>query len=595
VSAVLATAAGAAVQNREFVPVTEAMLLDPSPNDWLMYSRTYDAQRFSPLDQIDTANAGRLLEAWSRPLGGGTIESIPIVYDGVMYAMVPVEAEAGGQSRTGVLALDAANGDLLWQYVRGSGGASRTKSFGIFEDLIIFAAPDNYIVALEAETGEVRWETQSTGGLSAGTIIMGDKVLTGRTCGGARANCYVAAHDARTGEELWRFYTAAGTDDPLGDATWGGAPEATRTASTWGLGGSYDPERNMVYWGVANPTPNTRSARHGGDIDAISRMAPSDLYSNSTVAVDADTGELSWYYQHLPGDDWDQDYTNERILISTALNPNPAFVKWINPNLRPGEIRDVVVNVGEGGGLFVMDRDTGEFIWANPFPYDDPNFLISDIDVETGITHINWDVVLKEPGERHIICAYNTKSYWPMSYNPENNSLYIPYVDDCLDMTRAVPAPPPAPGADPPPAGGRGRGRGGDGGQPERRTGVMRPGGDPERYGGIAKVSMSTGEITRIYEGRVPGNGATLSTAGGLVFWGDLDQTFRALDAESGEILWQTRLGGPIQNSTITYAVDGRQYVAVLTGLGAVTQSLFPRAGIDPERNNGLYVFALPE
>jgi alcohol dehydrogenase (cytochrome c) len=106
---------------------------------------------------------------------------------------------------------------------------------------------------------------------------------------------------------------------------------------------------------------------------------------------------------------------------------------------------------------------------------------------------------------------------------------------------------------------------------------------------------MSTGEITRIYEGRVPGNGATLSTAGGLVFWGDLDQTFRALDAESGEILWQTRLGGPIQNSTITYAVDGRQYVAVLTGLGAVTQSLFPRAGIDPERNNGLYVFALPE
>jgi alcohol dehydrogenase (cytochrome c) len=123
----------------------------------------------------------------------------------------------------------------------------------------------------------------------------------------------------------------------------------------------------------------------------------------------------------------------------------------------------------------------------------------------------------------------------------------------------------------------------------------MRPGSDPEKYGGIAKVDMTTGQLTRIYEGRVPGNGATLSTAGGLFFWGDLDQTFRAFDAETGEILWQTRLGGPIQNSTITYAVDGRQYVAVLTGLGAVTQSLFGRSGIDPERNNAIHVFALPE
>jgi len=602
-SVVLVVAAGwARTQNRTFVPVTGEMLLNPSPDDWLMYSRTYDAQRFSPLDQINTSNAGSLREAWSRPLASGTIEIIPLVHDGVLYSVVPVQPEAGGQSRTGVQALDAASGDLIWEYIRPNGGASRTKSFGIFEDMIIFAAPDNYIVALDAPTGELRWETQSTGGLSAGTIIMGDKVLTGRTCGGQRANCYVAAHDARTGEELWRFYTAAGTDDPQGDATWGGAPEATRTASTWGLGGSYDPERDMVYWGVANPTPNTRAARHGGDIDAIARMAPADLYSNSTVAVAAGTGELSWYFQHLPGDDWDQDYTNERILLTTSFDPDPRFVKWINPSVARGDVRDVVVNVGEGGGLFMMDRDTGEFLWANPFPYDVPNFLISDIDVETGITHINWDVVLKEPGERHVICAYNTKSYWPMSYNPENNSLYIPYVDDCLDMTRAAPPPPPPPGEagaapqpPPAPAARGGRGGRGDGGQPERRTGVQRPGSDPEKYGGIAKVDMATGEIVRIYEGRVPGNGATLATAGGLVFWGDLDQTFRAFDAETGEILWQTRLGGPIQNSTITYAVDGRQYVAVMTGLGAVTQSLFGRSGIDPERNNGIYVFALPE
>jgi alcohol dehydrogenase (cytochrome c) len=406
-------------------------------------------------------------------------------------------------------------------------------------------------------------------------------------------DCYVAAHDARTGEELWRFYTAAGSDDPAGDASWGGAPEESRTASTWGLGGSYDPERNRVYWGVANPTPNTRAARHDGDVDAIGRTAPADLYSNSTVSVDADTGELDWYYQHLPGDDWDQDYTNERILLTTAFDPDPEFVKWINPNVTRGQERDVVVNVGEGGGLFVMDRDTGEFLWANPFPYDVENFLISDIDVETGVTSINWDLVLDEPGEQHVICSYNTKSYWPMSYSPLTNSLYIPYVDDCLDMTRAAPAPPPADGADAPAAGGRG-GRGG-GGQREVRNGIPRPGSDPERYAGVARVDMATGEIVRFYEGRVPGNGATLATAGNLVFWGDLDQTFRAFDAGTGEILWETRLGGPIQNSTITYAVEGRQYVAVMSGLGLMTQGLFGRSGIDPELGSGIYVFALPE
>lgn len=614
-----AIATSAVAQVRNVPPVTQAMLLNPSPDDWLMYSRTYDAQRYSPLNQINKGNAARLTQVWTKPLANGTIEVIPIVYRGVMY--VPVPTQVNGMTRTAVQALDAANGGLIWEYVRPAGGASRTKTLGIFEDLIIFGAPDNVIVALDARTGQVRWEAATTGGLSSGTIVMGDKVLTGRTCTGQRANCYVAAHDAKTGKELWRFYTAAGSDDPVGDVTWGGAPEATRTASTWGLGGSYDPVRKMIYWGVANPTPNTRAARHGGNIDAIARTAPADLYSNSTVAINAETGKLGWYFQHLPGDDWDQDYTNERILLRTRINPDPQKVKWINPDVPRNQERDIVVNVGEGGGIFALDRATGQFLWANPFPYDDPNFLISNIDGRTGKTTINWDVVLKEPGERHIICAYNTKSYWPMSYHPGKNSLYIPYADDCLDMTRAKPAPPgaqptppPAPpepaagqrgrGGDPglagagaPRGGGRGRGAPADGSQPERRAGTRRPGSDPEKFGGLAKVNVATGEITRIYEGPAPGNGATLSTAGDVVFWGDLNQTFRAFDADSGKILWETKLGGPIQNSTITYRVNGKQYVAVLTGLGAVTQSLFSRAGangINPQRNNAIHVFALP-
>ncbi len=601
VTLVLWTAAAATAQ-RTYTPVTPEMMRDPSPNDWLMYSRTYDAQRFSPLDEINRVNAGRLVEVWKNDLAPGTIEIIPVVHDGVMFVMVPVQVDGSG--RTAVQSLDAATGEMLWQYVRPNGGVSRAKTLALYRDMVVFAAPDNHIVALDAQTGAVRWETESTGGLGSGTIVFGDRVLTGRTCGGVRANCYVASHDARSGEEQWRFYTAAGSDDPEGDASWGGAPEETRTASTWGLGGSYDPERDVIYWGVANPTPNTRADRHGGDVDAIGRTAPADLYSNSTVAIDAATGELIWYYQHLPGDDWDQDFTNERVLVTTEIRPNTGEVKWANPTIPAGEVHDVVVNVGEGGGIFALDRETGQFLWADPFPYDVPNFLISDIDPVTGITTINSDVTLDEPGEQHVICAYNTKSYWPMSYHPERNALYIPYVDDCLDMTRSAPAPPGAQTAAPAPAPEAGRGgRGGrgapeDGSIRERRQGVRRPGSDPEKYAGIAKIDVATGEIERIYEGSVPGNGATLVTAGDVVFWGDLDQNFRAFDAEDGTILWETRLGGPIQNSTITYAVDGRQYVAVLTGLGAVTSSLFARSGvdgIDPERNNAIHVFALPE
>ena len=583
-------------------PVTEAMLLNPPPDDWLMYSRTYDAQRFSPLNQINKQNVGRLTQVWKKDLLQGSIEMIPIVHDGVMYVEVPAKDDKGA-AKTAVQALDATNGNLIWEYIRPNGGAARPKTLSIFEDIVIFAAPDNYIVGLDANTGKLRWETQSTGGLSNGTLVFGDKVITGRTCNAGRVDCYIAAHDARTGKEIWRFYTAAGSDDPIGDASWGGAPEAGRKASTWGLGGSYDPVRKMVYWGVANPTANTRAARHDGNVEAIPKSAPADLYSNSTLALNLETGKLSWYYQHLPGDDWDQDYTNERILIHTKISPDPKFVKWINPNVPKGQERDITFNVGEGGGVFALDRTTGQFLWANPFPYAEPNFLISDIDVKTGRTTINWDLVLKQPGEQHVICAYNTKSYWPMAYHPGKNSFYIPYVDDCLDMTRAVPAPAGARGAAPavPAAGGGapgGRGRGAnDGSQPERRQGVRRPGSDPEKFGGIAKVNASTGEIVRFYEGSVPGNGATLATAGDLIFWGDLNQQFRAFDADTGKILWQTKLGGPIQTSTITYRVNGKQYVAVVTGLGGVTASIFPRAGvtgINPERNNTINVFALP-
>jgi alcohol dehydrogenase (cytochrome c) len=552
---------------RPFTPVTQKMLENPSGNDWLMFSRTYDAQRFSPLKQINQQNVSQLRAAWKVEMGEGQTETIPIVYDGVMYVVMPGAI---------VRAMDAATGTTIWEYKRpiavNAARQGRTKSLAIFQDVILYTAPDSHVVGIDARTGEMRWETKvDTRGNTSGPIVTEGKVISGGACSGNRNNCYISAHDALTGKEVWRFYTTPAPGEP-GDETWGGAAVNNRQASTWGLPGSYDPERRLTYWGIANPMPDHRSARHGGDIDAVPRTAPSDLYSNSTVALDPNTGKLAWYYQHLPGDDWDADFTHERTLVRTRVNPDPKFVKWINPAIQRGQERDVVVTVGEAGGVFVLDRNKGEFLWATPFPADDPQFVISDIDVKTGKTSLNWNIVFKQPGDHHVVCYWNTRSYWPTAYSPTTNSLYVPYTDNCRDLTLA------APGA-----------RGG-------WKVVPRPGAKENELTGIAKIDLSTGETLRFNVGRVPSNGAMLVTAGDLVFHGDMGQKLRAFDAKNGKQLWETTLVGNISVSTITYMAGGKQYLAVMTGENLkVTELLneFPDLKT-PRGNNAIHVFALP-
>jgi alcohol dehydrogenase (cytochrome c) len=551
---------------RPFTPVTQKMLENPSPDDWLMFSRTYDAQRYSPLKQITTRNVGQLKSVFDVEFGNGSTETIPIVHDGVMYLATP------GNS---VRAMDAATGETIWDYKRPGNAQGRTKAIAIYQDLILFAAADSYVVGIDARTGQMRWETKvETRGNSQGPIVADGKVISGGSCGGNRNNCFISAHDAMTGKELWRFYTTPAPGEPS-DESWAGADVKNRQASTWGLPGTYDITRRMLYWGVANPMPDQRSARHDGKPDAISRTAPADLYSNSTIALDPNTGKLSWYYQHLPGDDWDSDYTHERTLVRTRIDPDAKYVKWINPAIQRNQERDIVVTVGEAGGIFVLDRDGGKFLWATPFPADTPNFVISDIDVKTGKTSINWDNVFKAPGERHVICFWNQRSYWPTAYSPVTNSIYTSYVDNCRDLT----------------VGGTAQ-RGGGG----QLNVVPRPGSDPNALSGLAKINVSTGEILRFDVGRAPGNGAVLATAGGLIFHGDMSQKFKAFDAENGKELWQTTLVGNPSVSTITYAVRGKQYIAVMTGDNPKMPELlneFPELKT-PRQHNAIHVFALP-
>jgi alcohol dehydrogenase (cytochrome c) len=556
------------IQNKEvqnYKPVTADMLLHPDPSDWLMYSRTYDAWRYSPLKQINKKNVSQLRMAWALGLPAGTTETIPIEHDGVIYTILP---------GADVEAIDATSGDIIWIYKRPYkdprvASPERTKAIAIYDDMIYFTAPDGYVVAIDAKTGKQRWETYKTDTQNtSGAIVVDGKVISGGTCGRGRTSCFIEADDAETGKQLWRFYNIPAPGEP-GYDSWNGADVTNDTASTWGMPGSFDPARNVIYWGIANPSPYERLARHGGNPDGTSRTAPADLYSNCTVALDPATGKLIWYYQYLPADDWDTDHTHERTLATVPFNPDPKSVKWYNTEVPRGSKHDVAAIVGESGIMFVNDRNDGTFLWAEPIPVDAPNLAISNIDGKTGKATINWDVVMKQPGDHHVICYWNGRSYWPTAYDPETNSLYTGYVDNCLDMTATTTS--------------------------GIRHGVLRDGSDINKIGGIAKVNLSTGVMEKFDETRAPSTGALLATAGGLIFHGNIDRRFSAFDAETGKKLWESILGGPISVSTITYAVNGKQYVAVITGDNLAEPTL-SRQTETPlvHGHNAIYVFSLP-
>ena len=565
---------------QDFVPVTDEMLVDPDPADWLMVHRTYDFQSFSPLDQISRDNVGQLQLAWMRAMDEGPQEIRPLVYDGVMYIAHP--------NADHIQALDATTGDLIWDYERDLPAdlreyvqlGGRTRLLAIYGDSIFHLTADAYLLALDAQTGEVQWESQMADyrdGIthSSGAMIMKGQVVTGRTCSPSSLNarCFIAAHDPTDGQELWRTYTAAGADDPGGE-TWGTLPTSRRVhVSPWGLPGSYDPVLNRVFWGIAVPLPYPRLVRRG--TWDVGDSTPCELYSNSTLAMNADTGEIDWYYQYLPCDDWDEDFVQERTLIDTVVNPDPEAVRWINPKLTgTADERKVVVVLGEPGGLFVNDRETGEFLWATPLPYTDTDrFVIRDIDVETGSVYINMDLVAREVGQRFVICGHNVKGWWSWSYSPVTGLLYIPINRSCLDQTtndRTIS------GASP-------------------RFTIPEPG--LEEDGHLTEVralDIATGREAWRYSQRAPNMGSTLATAGNVVFFGDLNRRLRAFDAETGTVLWETILGSQITGYPVTYAVGGRQYLTVPVGgvdnrLATYTPELEA-----PNGSNMLVTFALP-
>ena len=552
-----------------FVPVTDAMLRSPAPEDWLMWRRTLDGWGYSPLDEIDRGNVGALRMVWSRALGTGLQQGTPLVHDGVMYMPNPSDV---------IQALDAAGGDLIWEYRRQWPDDAAEYLFGvlmeinrnlaIYDRLIIDTSADDYVFALDATTGELVWETEildyrvNPAHQSSGPIVAGGKVVSGRGCtprGGPDA-CVITAHDATTGAELWRRRTIPAPGEP-GDETWGGVPfEERKHVGAW-MVPSYDPALNLVYIGtsVTSPAPKFMIGGTGNK----------HLYHNSTLALDADTGEIRWYYQHL-NDHWDLDHPYERLLVDTAVAPSAAAVPWINPRLRPGEVRRVLTGIpGKTGVVYTLDRETGEFLWAAPTVTQN---VIGGIDGATGAVTENAEVVFNGFGEAVLACPtlVGGKDWEAGAYSPLTNTMYYPLRNACARMMAT------------------------DDGSVYAlsvRTQIA-PGTD--QVGTVHAISAETGETVWKHEQRAATT-SLMATGGGLVFGGDTNGRFRAHDHETGEVLWEINLGSPVTGFPITYATSGRQYVAVSTG-SSLTSGAFNRLTpeLRPSAGNTLFVFALP-
>ena len=536
-------------------PVTDTLLANPSPNDWLTWRRTHDDLGFSPLAAIDKANVDELQLAWSLALPPGPNSSTPLVHDGVIYV------HSFGDH---VQALDATNGDELWHYARQLPDTARPtlkRNIALYGDKVYFGTSDVHVVALNAKTGAVVWDTPITQagsgfGLTGGPLVARGKVMQGVN-GQAAGGAYIVGLDAETGVEAWRFYTIARPGEPGGD-TWNGLPLEQRTGGSVWTAGSYDAKRNLAFFGPA-PTYDTGPLRDSVARPGITNEA---LYTNATLALNPDTGTLVWYFQHVPNDQWDFDWAFERQLLTLPID---------------GRSREVLVTSGKEAIYDALELDGGRYAFSIDLGLQ--NF-ITGIDPRTGAKTI--DPALVPSREKAIIVcphAGGAKSWIPASINPESKVLFVPLVESCMDLT-------------PVPQDQRG----------SLTTGVrwtIRPLLDSDgRYGRIQAIDLTTRKTLWTERQRAPQTSGVLATAGGLVFAGALDRWFTAYDDATGKPLWRARLSDVPSAAPISYAVNGKQYVAMVVGYGSAQSITFPM--LTPEidlpivKSSAIWVFALP-
>ena len=537
-----------------YKPVTSAMLADPPPGDWLSWRRTLDGQAYSPLKQVHRGNIGKLKLAWVLAMNDGSNQVTPLVHDGIMYLTHPGNV---------IQAVEAESGDLIWEYSHDFPPAAKTlggptRNIALYQDKVFLSTYDASVVAIDARTGEKLWQTPKADYRQAYTHSSGPIIGDGVVLSGINGcelytedGCFVTGHDPETGKELWRTSTIALPGEPHGD-TWGEHPAEMRAGGDVWIAGSYDPQLKLFFVGTSQPKPWVAASRGMSTGDAA-------LYTNSTLALDPRTGEIKWFFQHIPGETIDMETGFERILVD--IDGTPALL-----------------TVGKDGILWKLDRRNGKFLGLVETL---PQNIYASIDRERGKVSYREDIVNAKVNDTIVACPgiYGGHNWQAAAVDPSSLSMFIPLHQLCSDMVGREVALEPG-----------GGGYGGD----------SRTYPSPESNGNLARLAafdITTLEERWQHQQRAMFLTGALATAGGLLFIGDVDRYFKAFDTDNGKLLWQTRLGAPLHGYPISYGVNGKQYIAVPTGIGvfrALTAVVSPEI-YQPTNGQALYVFELPD
>jgi alcohol dehydrogenase (cytochrome c) len=499
-----------------FAQVTFERLLNSAkePQNWMTYSGDYSGKRFSALEEINTSNAHSLVAKWVYQTGAtGKLETTPLAVDGILYATAQDDR---------AFALDARTGRPLWIYQRQLPGDIRpccgrvNRGMAILGNKVFLGTLDAHVIALDAKTGNVVWDATAadyrTGySFTVSPLAVKDLIVIGVSGGEYGIRGFVDAYDAATGERKWRFYTVPGPGEP-GHESWEGDSWKVGGAPAWNTG-TYDATTNQIFWPTGNPAPSNRGEGRAGD----------NLYSNSLLALNADTGKMNWYFQFTKHDEHDWDATQVPVMIDA-------------------DGKHLIAQANRNGFFYVLDRTTGKLVSANAYG----KVTWSETKDAEG-----RPVAKKEASptlEGHTVCpgALGTTNFMAPTYSPKSGLFYVTSRDQC-DIFSTAPQPYEAGHA--------------------FYGSAYFPSEEARPYLGFLKaIDPATGQVKWQFEHTSPTWSGVLSTAGGLVFSGDAEGNMVAFDAASGKPLWHFQMGGAVYAAPMAFAVDGKEYVAIAAG-----------------------------